>query len=192
MTMIVTCQSCGSNERTDARYMAGRTSLRRCSLCRGLMIAEALNNFETRRFWAGIADAVCGPFTSREVKALIEHGEIHGGSWMWTWGMDDWGLVHAHPRLAFAAAWYRELHLPYLEPIVGEPVAAVTTQVTPAASPAPAEPTQTAGAEPEPAITPSLFGTRSALGEAGLHLAVAALTLGVLGSGVLAGGAIFS
>jgi hypothetical protein len=107
--MIVTCQSCGSNERLPQRLLAGRTAVVRCKLCRGLMLAETLS-FETRRWWAVIGPSVCGPYTSRELKALVEHGEIHGGSYLWTWDMPTWQRVHMAERLAFVSRWVRELH----------------------------------------------------------------------------------
>jgi len=193
--MIVTCQSCGANERLEERYLAGRCALVRCSLCRGMMLAEALTNFETRRWWVGIATKTCGPFTAREVKSLIEHGEIHGGSYMWTFGMTGWEMLDTSPRLAFAVSWYRELHLPYLEPVVGNTIEASGAQAAPVTIDEfeidididVATPTGTTAAAPT-----GWFSARSSLGEAGLHMAVAAMTLAVLGSGVAAGGAIFS
>lgn len=112
--MIVTCQSCGANERLADRFVAGRTSLVRCSICRGLMVHEPLS-IETRRYWAVIATSVCGPFTARELKMLVEHGEIHGESWLWTWDMCGWERVVDSPRLAFIANWVRELTPPALE-----------------------------------------------------------------------------
>lgn len=106
--MIVTCQSCGANERLADRFVTGRTALVRCSTCRGLMVHEPLS-VETRRYWAVIATSVCGPFTPREIKMLVEHGEIHGGSWLWTWDMLGWERVVDSARLAFVAAWIRDL-----------------------------------------------------------------------------------
>lgn len=201
--MIVTCQSCGANERLEERFLAGRCALVRCSLCRGMMLAEALTNFETRRWWVGIAAKTCGPFTAREVKSLIEHGEIHGGSFMWTFGMTGWEMLDTSPRLAFAVSWYRELHLPYLEPVVGESIATsdATSPVNGGAQPAPEivdpfvdtfvdsfiDSAVTAGPAGTTATPTAWFSARSALGEAGLHMAVAAMTLAVLGSGVAAG-----
>lgn len=112
--MIVTCQSCGANERLEDRFVTGRTALVRCSMCRGLMVHEPLS-VETRRYWAVIATRVCGPFTARELKMLVEHGEIHGESWLWTWDMLGWERVVDSPRLAFIAAWVRSLTPPALE-----------------------------------------------------------------------------
>lgn len=112
--MIVTCQSCGANERLADRFVTGRTALVRCSMCRGLMVHEPLS-IETRRYWAVIATSVCGPFTARELKMLVEHGEIHGGSYLWTWDMVGWERVVESSRLAFVAAWVRELTPPALE-----------------------------------------------------------------------------
>lgn len=106
--MIVTCQSCGANERLADRFVTGRTALVRCSTCRGLMVHEPMS-IESRRYWAVIATSVCGPFTPRELKMLVEHGEIHGESWLWTWDMLGWERVVDSPRLAFVAAWIREL-----------------------------------------------------------------------------------
>ncbi|MFZ9889438.1 MAG: hypothetical protein ACO3JL_18240, partial [Myxococcota bacterium] len=108
------CQSCGSMEHLAERFMAGRTSTLRCAVCRGLQVGNVMS-YETRRYWAVIATQICGPFTARELKVLVEHGEVHGESWLWTWDMLGWERVVDSARLAFVAAFVRDLTRPVLE-----------------------------------------------------------------------------
>lgn len=168
--MIVTCQSCGANERLADRFVAGRTSLVRCSTCRGLMVSEPMA-VETRRYWAVIATSVCGPFTARELKMLVEHGEVHGESYLWTWDMLGWERVIDSPRLAFAAAWVRELTTPVIDLV------------------------EEVGHEDEVQLLVEKrklpLGSRyPALSEFGLHAAVGAFAVTVMGGGLLAGAAL--
>lgn len=176
--MIVTCQSCGANERLAARFVTGRTSLVRCTLCRGLMVAEPMS-IETRRYWAVIATSVCGPFTARELKMLVEHGEIHGGSYLWTWDMLGWERVMDSARLAFVAAWVRELTLPVLDLL--EELA-----------PARADEDDTIDLSDDvSALVESKrlpLGARyPALAEVGLHAALGIFAVTLMGGGILAG-----
>jgi hypothetical protein len=174
--MIVTCQTCGTNENLEKRYVAGRTALVRCTVCSGLMVAETLHA-ETRGWWTVIANTVCGPFTARELKVLIEHGEVHWKSYLWTYDMHGWEVVTDSPRLAFARAWIRELELPILEPIVGKLVEAPK-----------ADETDGADDKPDDGAYVRLFKSRSpVLQEAGIYAAAAALTLTLMGGGFLAG-----
>lgn len=167
--MIVTCQSCGSNERLPEHLVTGRTAVVRCNLCRGLMLAETLS-FETRRWWAVVGKSVCGPYTSRELKVLVQHGEIHGGSYLWTWDMAEWGRVHASQRLAFVSRWVRELHED-LTVVMGQKLEVLE--------------------ELEPEVSAALPLPSFSLARVQAHAAVGVTALAAAG-GFLAGGALLS
>lgn len=176
--MIATCQCCGAHEKLAAHQFAGRTALVRCTLCRGIMVADVMA-FESRRWWAMINDKMCGPFTSREVRTLVEHGEIHMDSHMWVQGMDDWERIVESQRLGFAAAWIRNLQQPELDEVQDALLPTVTGIVT--------------EAEPDekgfvPLSFSALAQDHPTLSEVGIQAAVAMVTLAVMGTGVLASG----
>lgn len=183
--MNVTCQSCGAHERVADRLVAGRTALVRCTFCRGLMVAEPMS-VETRRYWAVIATSVCGPFTARELKMLVEHGEIHGESYLWTWDMLGWQRVVDSPRLAFLAAWVRELTAPVLdlvEEMVPGELGSEAESFVPASHDDDIEALVAQQALPLSARYP-------ALAEVGLHAALGLFAVTVMGGGILAGTAL--
>jgi len=176
--MIATCQCCGAHEKLEARFFAGRTALVRCSLCRGIMTADVLS-FETRRWWAMINDKMCGPFTSRELKTLVEYGEVHHESYLWTAGMSDWEVVMESQRLAFAAKWIRDMQRTELEEVEDAMLPTITGVIT--------------DAEPDakgfvPMAFNSLARQYPALSEVGIHAAVGLITLAVMGGGFYASG----
>lgn len=185
--MNVTCQSCGANERLADRLVAGRTALVRCSFCRGLMVAEPMS-VETRRYWAVIATSVCGPFTARELKMLVQHGEIHGESYLWTWDMLGWQRVVDSPRLAFLAAWVRELTAPVLDLVeeiggAADNGSGVTDSVVPESHDDDIEALVAQQQLP-------LSSRYPALAEVGLHAALGLFAVTLMGGGLLAGTAL--
>jgi predicted Zn finger-like uncharacterized protein len=60
------------------------------------------------RWWIAISGKRYGPFREHDVKALVNRGDVHGRTYVWTLGMPGWERVAESPTLAWIYEWVIE------------------------------------------------------------------------------------
>jgi predicted Zn finger-like uncharacterized protein len=107
--MKITCESCSAKYSIADDKVAGRTFKIRCKRCGAALsvrgdVAPARPSITHGDWHVVVNDAQEGPFTSEEITAKVEAGDLGLDTFVWKEGMAEWVPLGSVPELAPSAS----------------------------------------------------------------------------------------